>query len=355
VERGPVRAQEAGTEAVRSLGLEVWDHSPDGLLIVDGDGIVLAVNPALCRMLGREPESFIGRSLEELVIPEIRHQHEQLRAEYDKRPKARPMGVGKRLEALSADGSTVPVQVSLAPVDHEGGPATLAAIRELTDWVMAEQQIASLNLKRLMAEDRDRIARDLHDTVIQELFALGLSLQGSVGLLGDDLDDRLLRAVGTIDDIISSIRQVVFGVSRRGPDSSVRCDLMELIAERSSGLGFEPEVSFHGPLDDLPRDLADDLSAVVGEALGNAIRHADATMISVHTSVDPVQVVVEVTDDGVGVVGSRRSGLANIAQRASRHGGRMELETADGEGTVVRWIIPMAADPEETVMGETAQ
>ena len=342
MDQAPVGAPEVGSETVRSLGLAVWDHSPDGLLIVDDDGTMLAVNPVLCRMVGHAAEALVGRPVEVLVPPEVRTRHTGLRQGFHDNPRPRPMGVGQRLEAMTVDGSTIPIQVSLAPVVHDGRTATLAAIRELTDWVMAEQQIAALNLKRLMAEDRERIARDLHDTVIQELFALGLTLQGSVGLTGNDLDDRLLRAVGTIDDIISSIRQVIFGVARRDPDSSLRCDLMELIAERSSQLGFDPEVSFHGPLDELPQELGDDLAATMGEALSNAIRHADATSIGVFVSVDRARLVLEVADDGVGMPGDpRRSGLANIADRASRHRGRMELDSASGEGTVVRWIIPL--------------
>jgi PAS domain S-box-containing protein len=339
---------------VRSLGTAVWDNSPDGLVIVDEGGIMLAVNPALCHMVGQDPDELLGRPIEVLVPPEVRERHDELRHGFHRNPHRRPMGVGQRLEAVAADGSRLPIQVSLAPVIHDGRTATLAAVRELTDWVMAEEQIAALNLKRLMAEDRDRIARDLHDTVIQELFALGLSLQGSVGLTGADLDDRLLRAVGSIDDIISSIRRVIFGVAQRDPDGSLRCDLMALIAERSSRLGFEPEVSFHGPLDDLPRDLGDDLTAAVGEALSNAIRHADATTIGIFVSVDRARLVMEVTDDGVGVAnGSHRSGLTNIAERAGRHQGRMELDSAAGEGTVVRWIIPVAPTVDLTTHRES--
>jgi PAS domain S-box-containing protein len=333
---------ELDPETVRGLGVEVWQHSPDGLLIVDEQGRIAAANPSLCRLLGYAEGSLEGSGVEQLVPLAVRSDHVELRAAYNEHPVGRPMGVGKRLEAVMADGTPVPVHVSLAPCRVGAEAMTLAVVRDVTDWVLTEERLGSLNLKRLVAEDRERIARDLHDNVIQGLFALGLTIQAAIGLRGGDLDDRLGVAVETVDDIISSIRRVVFGVTRPAGQRSIRSDLLQLITERAAAAGFAPEVSFHGPLEDLPPPLAGDLMAVVGEALTNAIRHADATTISVDVSVDRSQLTAKVADDGVGIASKRRSGLANMAERATSHEGRLEIDTRPGEGTTLHWTIPLA-------------
>jgi PAS domain S-box-containing protein len=338
---GALSSTGTSPDTVRIFGVEVWEHSPDGLLIVDEEGRIVAANPSLCRLLGFSEGSLVGAAVERLVPAPLQARHAQLRAAYNENPVERPMGVRNRLEAIAADGTPMPVHVSLAPCRIGDQTMTLAVVRDVTDWVLAEERMASLNLKRLVAEDRERIARDLHDTVIQELFALGLTLQGAIGMRGSDLDDRLGQAVEAVDDIITAIRRAVFGVTKRVEQRSVRSELLTLITERTAPAGFDPEVSFHGPLDELPTDLADDLVAVVSEAVANAVRHADATTIGVLVSVDRARLVAEISDDGVGIAGGRRSGLANMADRASRHHGRLELETGNGEGTVVHWIVPL--------------
>ena len=328
-------------QAVRRYASEAWGHSPDGLVLVDIDGTIIGANPAMHKMLGYELGDLDGQSVEVLLPEQSRHTHVGLRFQYAQNPEVRSMGVGRRLSALHCDGSLLAVQVSLAPLSDDPAGVTLAAVRDLSDWVESEQHIAELNLKRMVAEERDRIARDLHDNVIQELFALGLSLQGAVGLRSQDLDERILKAVGSVDSIISSIRRAIFGVTSGEGIASVRARLMAVISDLTMPLSFDPEINIAGPVDDLPVELGNDLLAVVSEALANAVRHSGASSISVAAEVGVEYLTAIVDDNGCGIGDERRSGLKNISERAKRHGGDLEIETGTGCGTTVRWVIPV--------------
>ena len=141
-----------------------------------------------------------------------------------------------------------------------------------------------------LVHDRERIARDLHDTVIQRLFATGLSLQGTVRLVGDDAEvmERIEQAVDDLDVTIKHIRSAIFGLSTTADSGDgVRDRVRSLLQETATVLGFEPRVVFDGPVDTMvPEAIAADLLATIGEALTNVARHADATRVDVSLTVD---------------------------------------------------------------------
>jgi signal transduction histidine kinase len=217
---------------------------------------------------------------------------------------------------------------------------------ELADARTDQQRIVLL-------EDRDRIARDLHDHVIQRLFAIGLTVQSvAAGLGPDDRADRLNRVVNDLDETIRQTRTSIFQL--RGPlgpeTGTVRSRLLAVVAEISPVLGFDPEVRFRGPIDAVvPDSVADDLVAVLREALTNAARHAAASRIEVDVSANRGELSMAVADDGVGIGETeRRSGLANLRERAERHGGSFVLSMGDvapsrpnQEGTRLQWTIPL--------------
>ncbi len=205
----------------------------------------------------------------------------------------------------------------------------------------------------MVVEDRERIARDLHDTVIQRLFATGLSLQGIVARLADDpvVTERLQDAVDDLDDTVRHIRTTIFELQRaRLPGRSVRQEILDLADEASEGLGFEPVIRFDGPVDlGLPGDVADQLLAVVRESLTNATKHAEATWLEVRVRVDE-ELVLEVEDNGRGIpdagrvadaAGLEGHGLRNLRRRAERLGGSLQLVRPDAGGTLVVWRVPL--------------
>jgi signal transduction histidine kinase len=201
-------------------------------------------------------------------------------------------------------------------------------------------------------EDRDRIARDLHDLVIQRLFATGMMLQGTTRI--DDVPDaaaeRVSGAVDELDETIKEIRQTIFALHEPvdGPTSSARGRVLRETSQSAALLGFEPAVRFAGPVDSmLTPEAADQLVAALREALTNAAKHADAKRVEVIVQIDSGYVVLVVTDDGVGIDdggSGRRSGVANISARAQDLGGSCRIErVSDAGGTRLTWRVPLDA------------
>ncbi|GIF73846.1 GAF domain-containing sensor histidine kinase [Asanoa siamensis] len=203
----------------------------------------------------------------------------------------------------------------------------------------AEQQRAA------MLRERERIAADLHDHVIQRLFAAGLSLQGLAARLGPgEPADRVVRVIDDLDTTISQIRTTIFQLQRPpgGVATGVRARLLDVASRVGPALGFEPGVRFAGVVEsEVPPDLVDDLEAVLGEALTNVARHAGARSVDVSLAVASDEVTLEVRDDGRGLgETTRRSGLANLRARAERRGGTLSVSVAAPGGTLLRWSAP---------------
>jgi two-component system, NarL family, sensor histidine kinase DevS len=199
----------------------------------------------------------------------------------------------------------------------------------------------------LVLNDRDRIARDLHDMAIQRLFASGLSLQATLGRLADrpEMAERIQRVVDDLDETIKVIRATIFSLHQRdrGEDTSLRARLLTEVDRATEPLGFTPALRMTGLLDTLvPHNLAEHLLAVVREALSNAARHARATAVEVAAEVSDAWVRLRVTDDGRGIApdATRCSGLANLRARAEELGGTFTLAPHHPAGTVVEWAAP---------------
>ncbi len=197
----------------------------------------------------------------------------------------------------------------------------------------------------VLVEDRSRIARDLHDHVIQRLFGTGLALQ-AVGARNPAAADAIAAQVDAIDAAIGEIRTAIFALAPRpGSDTALRHRLLDVATEAAAGLANPPLVTFSGPVDLLVTGpLADDVLAVARESLANAARHAQATRVEVSVSVDDDQVVVTVDDDGIGIPATvdRASGTRNLDDRARRRGGAFDLTARAGGGTRARWAVPVA-------------
>jgi signal transduction histidine kinase len=198
----------------------------------------------------------------------------------------------------------------------------------------------------VVIEDRERIARDLHDTVVQRLFATGLSLQGTSNLIRDPVVARRLEtAVEDLDITVRQIRTAIFGLeaSHLGR-SGAREHVLTVVTEAARVLGFEPRVLFDGPIDSVvDDDVALELVATLREALANIARHADATEARVVVTVNN-DLLLRVSDDGSGVQGEGKAGgrgLANMRFRAEKLGGVFSVGPGPHGGTVVEWHVPL--------------
>ncbi|MFD0274634.1 GAF domain-containing protein [Kitasatospora sp. NPDC127111] len=214
-----------------------------------------------------------------------------------------------------------------------------AVAMELAERRRDSEQVALL-------QERDRIARDLHDLAIQRLFATGMTLQGAVRFIDHpEASDRVLRAIDDLDETVKTIRATIFGLRAReaGPAATgLRSRTVDVVARAGAVLGFTPDLRMTGLLDvAVPPQVADEAIAVLEEALSNAARHSGASSMEVSLTAG-ADLLVTVTDNGTGLSeGGRRSGLANLAERAAALGGSFDAHTLPHSGTELVWRVPL--------------
>jgi signal transduction histidine kinase len=231
----------------------------------------------------------------------------------------------------------VPSEPQLVDLELFGTQAAVAL--ELADRRRQAERFA-------VVEDRDRIARDLHDLIIQRLFATGMLLQSAVRLTEtapDEVRQRVDRAVDELDGTIRELRSTIYGL--QAPTEarpSLRSQVLQVVDAASSQLGFAPSLRMDGLLDTLATgELADNLLATLREALSNVARHAGATHVDVGVRVHGKVFTVEVIDDGVGMArDAARSGLVNLASRAEQLGGSLRVSSSGAGGTSLVWQVP---------------
>lgn len=220
----------------------------------------------------------------------------------------------------------------------------------------ASQMVLALELadahvdreRAALLADRERIARDLHDNVIQQLFAVGMSLQSIAGRVKGKPGERLQSAVDDLDGTIMAIRSTIYRLT--GPvfaNDTLRTKVENLIGELEPMLGFSVDLEVRGPIEfGVPDAISADVIAVLRETVTNTARHAGASRLSVHLVVDDSGLTLSVADDGRGMSGAtRRSGLSNLRARAIQHGGTMTLDTGN-RGTTITWSIPQPISDE---------
>ncbi|HEX5543174.1 MAG TPA: GAF domain-containing sensor histidine kinase [Micromonospora sp.] len=240
---------------------------------------------------------------------------------------------GVLVVALDADQS-ISTEEDLPLLASFAGQAALAMERALA---LEEREML------VVLEDRERIARDLHDVVIQRLFATGLQLQSTVPLTTrPEVSKRINAAVDDLDSTIRDIRQAIFEL-RTPMSATLRTEIRDAVDTAAAALGFRPALQLSGPIDSaVPEALRPDLLAVLQEALSNTVRHAEASRVAVEVHVDAGQLTLTVTDDGVGTdPNAARGGLINMRERADRHDGKFALLPGQPTGTVVRWSAPL--------------
>ncbi|WP_286930740.1 MULTISPECIES: GAF domain-containing sensor histidine kinase [Aeromicrobium] len=192
-----------------------------------------------------------------------------------------------------------------------------------------------------VVEDRNRIARDLHDLVIGRLFAVGLSLDRISRNVDEPWAGRASQAVDDVDRAIADLRGAIFALGSDAATDEAR--LVRLLKATAAPLGFAPVIDIEGDLGRLDIGLRSDVHAVMNEALANVIRHARATSVALRLEVAEHEVVATVTDDGAGMGDAEpASGLANLSERAQRSGGSLRIGPGPGgTGTRVVWRIPL--------------
>ena len=331
--------------------LHTLDASEDGIFLFDADTLRYShVNAGAVRLVGYDAAELTEMTPLHLnpahVESEYRDLIEQLLAD--------PTATARRETVLvRKDGSEVPVEKTYraGPPGRDGTRWIVVMARDIAERLASDAELrareAELESARravLLAEDHDRLARDLHDTVIQRLFAAGLSLQAASAISGDEqVQARLATTVGDLDETIRELRNAIFALQSPEPGpSGVRGRILDIVSEASQALGFEPRIEFEGAVETVDERIIEQLLPSLREALTNVARHADAATVRVSIAVGD-DVVFEVVDDGVGAPPEVHggNGLANLTRRAESLGGRAGLSSNEtGAGCTFRWQVP---------------
>jgi signal transduction histidine kinase len=207
-------------------------------------------------------------------------------------------------------------------------------------WQLATTQ---RHLRELdVLSDRDRIARDLHDHVIQRLFAVGLSLQGTIPRTRvPEVQQRLISTVDELQGVIQEIRTAIFDLHGGSADSTRLRQRLDEAVGSFAGSELRTTVQYIGPLSVIDATLADHAEAVVREAVSNAVRHANAHTLTINVRVED-ELAIDVVDDGRGMPADvTASGLNNLRRRAAEVGGDFSVGDTPGGGTILRWSAPL--------------
>lgn len=319
------------------------EAAPDGIVMVDPAGVIVLVNQQAVELFGYDRDDLLGMSVENLLPLHLRDAHDAHRARYASEPHKRPMGLGLDLVGRRRDGREIPVEISLSHLDAGGERRYIAVVRDITERRAAEALLRDATNNLQLLQDRERIARDLHDLVIQRLFAAGMALQATVSQTTDPaVAKRVGRVIDDLDDTIRQLRSVIFGLHEHAT-SSLRTEITRVVADERAALGFEPQLRFAGPVDTLGGEVADHLLLTLREALSNVARHAGASTVEIDVVATSATVSLRVSDDGIGITAIQKSGngLPNMRARANDLGGTCTATPGPSGGTLLQWDVPI--------------
>jgi two-component system sensor histidine kinase DevS len=319
--------------------------SDAAMLSIDPEQRVDSWNPGAQLAFGYRADEIVGRDVMTLVPEGVQG---ETRALYERAAS------GERVEFFDAprlhqDGHEVPMGITLSAMRDATGAfiGWSEVMRDRTERVRLHARLAAAEADRQVLADRERIARDLHDVVIQRIFAAGMGLQGLASTIDPQTPthERLARIITELDTAVREIRTSIFTIRQQPGDvATLRGRVLDIGTEMTAALGFRPTFDFRGPIDlVVTGDVGDAVVAVVHEGLANIAKHAQATEARVRVLADPTSVRVIVADDGIGMPSSgRRSGVANMAARANQLGGSLQIEGGPDGGTTLTMTLPIA-------------
>jgi signal transduction histidine kinase len=227
-------------------------------------------------------------------------------------------------------------------------------VRDISERLETEERLREAERELHTLEDHERIARDLHDIVIQQLFASGMTLQAVWSRIKEpDVAQRVATVVDDLDRTIREIRSVIFGLQAREVHGGHRrSEILRVVSEERAVLGLEPRVLFEGVIESIPDEVLAHLLPTLRESLSNIAQHADASTVRITIDVGD-DILLRVEDDGRGLSdrdARAGNGIRNMRERAATCGGRLELRNRPGGGTMVDWMVPRTL-PDRDVSG----
>lgn len=330
---------------------DLFEASPDGIVVVDGEGRIRDANPALVELFGYERGELLDSEVEMLVPERARGAHRGERDGFVADPHARPMGIGMELRGRRKDGSEFPVEISLSPLHTGDELFVIATVRNVTERNRLRE--FGTGALRAAEDERRRISRELHDDAAQRLANLLVRLRLARREEDPERRDELMEELRR--ELVESA-ELVRGIARglRPPaleDVGLAVALRSLVREQLALADLEVGLEIEPAADALEPDTRLVVYRVVQEALTNVLRHADADRVRVGLRSGNGRLVAEVEDDGRGFAPARVSrdggaglGLLGMEERAALIGAELTIESVPSEGTLVRISVPIASE-----------
>ena len=329
------------------------DASDDGVFIFDAVSLRYSyVNDGAVRLVGYHRDELLAMTPLHLNPDDSEHEYRGFIGSLEANPH-QPMV--RQTSLLSKDGTVVPVEKTYrsAPIGKGGSRWIIALARNISERLAAEadlqrsqEALHAAEQVLAIADDRERIARDLHDKVIQRLFAAGLNIQAVVGATDDRVRPRLESTIDALDDTIRELRLAIFSLQGAGAaPGGLRGQILDVVNDAVAALGFDPRLQFDGPVESIDDDIAAHLVPTLREALSNVARHSAAQTVQIVVSAAD-SVTLEVIDDGVGLPAAANGsggghGLVNLASRAQELGGTFDIHSELAGGVHLRWCVPL--------------
>lgn len=351
-------------QLAESASEDVVRTAVDPIVVINDHGIILQANEATTELFGYGLDELIGRSVTILMGEPERSAHDGYLADYRRTGIRSIIGIGRDVRGATKTGRPVDLHLSVSELSVGGTTLFAGIMRDIRDRKALEVELEQANallaaeLATAKAEldvlsDRDRIARGLHDTVIQQLFAAGLGLNAAASLTADDeVVDRLSAAITQVDEAIYQLRSTVYDLHTRARPTGLKRAVLGVVAEQRPALGFEPEVKVGVNIAEVSDRVIDQLLPTLREALSNVAQHARARSAQVAVLLEDGDLVLRLSDDGRGIelVATdggpaqplRGNGLHNMGERAASLGGTCTVRSLPTGGTELEWRVPLS-------------
>ena len=324
------------------------ESAPDAIVIVDGRGRIVLANDQTTAVFGYRPDELAGQLVEMLMPEGVRAAHVGHRADFVAAPSTRPMGERMNLMARRKDGSVFPAEISLSPLDAEEGTLVTAVIRDVTERRRLEDERQRLRAEAEADRTRQRMAMDLHDGIIQSIYAVGLNLEAAaddVTANPQEVAGRIDRAIGQLNDTIGDIRSYIMELRPARFSGEIAESLTGIAHEFRVNSLIETTIDVTPALPPLTAEGGSALFHIAREALNNIRKHARATSVEISLRSNDGVVALVIADNGAGfdpamTQAEQHNGLRNMASRARAAGGTLNVESTPRTGTRIRVEIP---------------
>ena len=326
---------------------ELIDTAPDGFVVVDEAGLVVFANSTVESLFGFEPSELLGRPVNTLIPERLHDVHREHRLSYMRDPRVRPMGLGLDLVGRRKDGSEFPVEISLSPLKTADRMFYTAIVRDISERKVMEDERLALEMQLETERERDRIAMDLHDGIMQDIYASTLALELAIdaGDAPEETVEAIERVIDQLQTVVRDIRSYIFDLRPREFNGNLVEAISNLVHEFQQNSQVPAEIEIDAPATP-SMSTSVTVYNIAHECLSNIQRHANAELVRITLEVKDGGGQLLVIDDGVGFdlgtdQGQSHRGLRNMFARARSVNAELQLDSRPGEGTRLSLRFPL--------------